>query len=461
MTLISAMNPGLSGILASQKNVEVTGNNIANVNTPGYSRQTAPQSPAATVNIRGLNIGQGVEIKEVRREYDRFVAGQLRDQNSLLGEESAKSGPLAELERVFGIGKEALAGEIEGFFGAWHDLAENPSGSVERERVLYEGENLLDSFAHTETELARITQNINHSLKAEVNDINHRLREVARLNRSIKQKEALGYAAHTDRDARDLAVKELSGMMGVQQFDSGEGQVGLQLPGGISLVQGANAATVEYSYDDNGNVIFRVADGDVTRYTARGNFGGEIGGMLDVRDHFIPDIRGEVRSLRDTIVVDVNAVHEEGYDLDGETGTGFFHVGRDADDNITGVEVGIASTREIAAAGQEGGAPGDNENAIAMHALMTKRGEDTNETYPEHYSRIAAMVGTETRRNNMARDGAADTMNQLENQRESIVGVSIEQEMINLIMFQKGFEASSRYISTIDEMLGTIIGMKR
>ena len=454
MTLISAMNPGLTGILANQKMVEITGNNIANVNTPGYSRQTAILSPGAAIQQRGLYIGQGVSVQEVTRAYDQFLSGQLMDQNNVLGRESAKSGPLSEVERVFGIESDSLAQEIESFFGAWHDLAENPSGSVEREQVLYQGENLLDAFDHKQSELVRITQNINHSLEAEVNGINLRLKEIAQLNADIKVKESNGYVAHVDHDRRDLLVKELSGILGVHEYDSGSGQVGLQLPGGLPLVQGNSAVELKSLYD--GDVLhFSIKSGDVVLDAERRNFGGMFGGLLDVRDEFIPAMSAETNALRDKIITEVNEVHAEGYGLDGVRGRDFFEI----DEETGAASLAITATGHLAAGGQEGGAPGDNETALAIHRLMDKKVD--GETFIEHYSRIAAVVGTETRRNIMTRNGASDTMNQLENMRESIVGVSIEEEMINLIMFQKGFEAASRYIGTIDEMLGTIIGMKR
>ncbi len=459
MTLISAMNPGRTGLLASQKMVEITGNNISNVNTPGYSRQTATMSPSAAINQRGLYVGQGVEVKEVRREYDRFISGQLMDQNNVLGREDAKSGPLSELERVFGIGSDALGADIEGFFGAWHDLAENPSGSVEREKVIYEGENLIDSFAHKDSELVRITQNINHTLEAEVDGINQRLQEIARLNADIKTKEGGGYVAHVDHDRRDLLVKEMSAILGVQEYEAGAGQVGLQLPGGLPLVQGDNAVQFE-SYYDGDDLKFQVRSNDVTLDTTAANFGGQFGGLLDLRDNFIPEMREDTTALRDNIIGEVNGLHKTGYDLDGDQGGDFF----DVDEETGTAGIAITSTRQVAA-GLHSGAPGDNENALAISGLVNQRiegGDGTrDETFLEHYSRIASTVGTEARRNIMARDGAKDTMDQLENQRESIVGVSIEEEMINLVMFQKSFEAASRYIGTIDEMLGTIIGMKR
>jgi len=554
MSLNIALHAGLSGVLTHQKQVEVTGNNIANVNTPGYSRQTLSVSPGKALNINGLLLGQGVDAETVNREYDKFVSGQLVEQGDMLGHEEAKSSPLAEIERIMGIGEDSLASEIEGFFGAWHDLSANPGGSVERDQVIYKGENLLNSFSQLESGLVDVRRNINDSLNAEVNGINLKLQKVAELNASIKDKQSLGHVANRDLDERDVVIKELSEILGMQTFETGQGQVGLQLPGGVPLVQGNRAMEFE-GYYEGGNLQVQIRSGDVVLETDRTNFGGKFRGLMELRDQFIPELEQDLDDLRHGIVTNVNAQHEAGYDLDGNTGRSFFtrpasaqsetgfadpvalaldtgdieingstitidaqnnslygirdaindsdagviasvvHDGTDhhldltpktrgadvesdfsqisdfIDEDTDGdffdaagseqISVAIDSTDQVAAAGFPEGAPGDNVNAMAIHELNSSKLINGDQTFVDAYGRIAATVGTETRRNTMAREGAADTMDQLENLRESMVGVSLEQEMINLTLFQRGFEASSRFVQTIDEMMGTLIGLKR
>ncbi|MCF8028369.1 MAG: flagellar hook-associated protein FlgK [Desulfobacteraceae bacterium] len=554
MSLNIALHAGLSGVLTHQKQVEVTGNNIANVNTPGYSRQTLSVSPGKALNINGLLLGQGVDAETVNREYDKFVSGQLVEQGDMLGQEEAKSSPLAEIERIMGIGEDSLASEIEGFFGAWHDLSANPGGSVERDQVIYKGENLLNSFSQLESGLVDVRRNINDSLNAEVNGINLKLQKVAELNASIKDKQSLGHVANRDLDERDVVIKELSEILGMQTFETGQGQVGLQLPGGVPLVQGNRAMEFE-GYYEGGNLQVQIRSDDVVLETDRTNFGGKFRGLMELRDQFIPELEQDLGDLRHGIVTNVNAQHEAGYDLDGNTGRSFFtrpasaqsetgfadpaaltldtgdigingstitidaqnnslygirdaindsdagviasvvHDGTDhhldltpktrgadvesdftqisdfIDEDTDGdffdaagseqISVAIDSTDQVAAAGFPEGAPGDNVNAMAIHELNSSKLINGDQTFVDAYGRIAATVGTETRRNTMAREGAADTMNQLENLRESMVGVSLEQEMINLTLFQRGFEASSRFVQTIDEMMGTLIGLKR
>ena len=554
MSLNIALHAGLSGVLTHQKQVEVTGNNIANVNTPGYSRQTLRVSPGKAIDMNGLLLGQGVDAETVNREYDKFVSGQLVEQGDVLGREEAKSSPLAEIERIMGIGEDSLASEIEGFFGAWHDLSANPGGSVERDQVIYKGENLLDSFSQLESGLVDVSRNINDSLNAEVNGINLKLQKVAELNASIKDKQSLGHVANRDLDERDVVIKELSDILGMQTFETGNGQVGLQLPGGVPLVQGNRAMEFE-GYYEGGNLQVQIRSDDVVLETDRTNFGGKFRGLMELRDQFIPELEQDLDDLRHGIVTNVNAQHEAGYDLDGNTGRSFFtrpasaqsetgfadpesltldtgdigingstitihpqnnclyvlressndsdagviasvvHDGTDHHLNLTPktrgadvesdfsqisdfidedtdgdffdaagseqISVAVDSTDQVAAAGFPEGAPGDNVNAMAIHELNSSKLINGDQTFVDAYGRIAATVGTETRRNTMARQGAADTMDQLENLRESMVGVSLEQEMINLTLFQRGFEASSRFVQTIDEMMGTLIGLKR
>ncbi|MGM0454030.1 MAG: flagellar hook-associated protein FlgK [Thermodesulfobacteriota bacterium] len=663
MGLVTALNSGLTGIMANQKQVEVTGNNISNVNTPGYSRQTAPLSPKGAADINGLLIGQGVNIESVNRAYDRFVSGQLIEKNDLLGKESAKSGPLSDLERVFKLDDDSLASDIERFFGSWHELSQNPSGSVERDRVMYEGQNLLASFEQVHDDLAANRQNINDTLKAKVNGINLKLNEIAELNENIKSRSAEGQQANSDLDRRDVLVKELSKTLGAQSYQTADNQIGLQLPGGVPLVQGKNAVEFQPHYEGD-SLKFQVLSGDVTIAAENSNFGGEFGGLLEVRDSFIPEMSESLETLKYSLTTQVNARHEAGFGLDGKTGQAFFtrptsyqsdfgtkdpqnqgfntgtltvtvdgndtdvaigagqnslngirdaindsdagvlasvvHDGTDyhldltpetkdasvavadnldtaetdwslsgsidgdgtyvtdgpysdpdaanfgtgditvtVDGTDTDVAIGagqnslngirdainasgagvnavvtqdgtdyaleltppegaaldgvasgltdpddaadygstladlskiegsddtkveVASGSSVAAAGGSRGDPGDNENALDIYSLSEEKAVEGEASFVDYYGRMASSVGTETKKNAMAKGGAEDTVTQLENMRDSVSGVSIEQEMINLTKFQKGFEASSRYVRTIDEMLGTILAMKR
>jgi flagellar hook-associated protein 1 FlgK len=679
MALSGAMNSGLTGLFSRQKAIEVTGNNIANVNTPGYSRQLLHLTPAPALNVDGHLIGQGVDVLDVKREHDAFLTNQLKDKCALLGEERAKSAPLSEVQRIFGIGETALANDIDTFFGSWHDLSANPDGVIERDKVLYSAENMLSSFEGMRSDLGRVKQNINDSINSKLVDINQKLDEVAELNKSIQNQEVTGIVATSDRDRRDLLVKELSGLVGCKTFQTGASGIALHLPGsGIPLVHGVNAYHLEGEYV-NSDLQLSISIGQSTMDVGRSALGGELKGLLDVRDAVIPEMHSGLDKLEYNIVNAVNIQHESGFGLDGQTGRAFFTrstsvrsetgfadpedlafntgsieitVGgestvvsidegdnslngiRDAinaagtgalasvvfdgsdyhldltpktageaisiDDSLlsteetdaeftadfteqadgsyqntdtfsepealrfgkgtfdltvdndaagpeapvttsitigpgenslrgirdainasdaevsasilgddvsgyslsltpdeTGAEVTLTAAElanlsdsdvafadgdpdpakwddleahertqvvitdsEQVAAGFEPKS-GDNQNALAMAALGQSDVVDNEETFVGFYGGLSSNIGIEVQRNGMALGGAQDTVTQLENRLESIVGVSLEQEMINLTLYQTGFEACSRLVTTVDELMQTVLGMKR
>ena len=137
--LLSALNTGKISLSTNQKAIEVTGNNIANVNNEDYSRQTPELSPTPTLNYKGYFIGTGVKISDITRSQDIFVTNQLQEKFADYGEANAKSNPLSELERVFSISEEGLATEIDKFFDSWQELSANPGGATERQMVIQQG----------------------------------------------------------------------------------------------------------------------------------------------------------------------------------------------------------------------------------------------------------------------------------------------------------------------------------
>ncbi len=144
--LLSALNAAKTSLTTNQKVVEIAGNNIANANTPGYSRQNAVLTPYPALNFNGFFIGDGVKVSSVQRQHDVFIANQLLDKNTTLGEENGKSEPLNELQRIFGVSDNNLATQIDKFFGAWQQLSANPSGEVERSQVLQQGDLVAKAF---------------------------------------------------------------------------------------------------------------------------------------------------------------------------------------------------------------------------------------------------------------------------------------------------------------------------
>ncbi|MHB1400176.1 MAG: flagellar hook-associated protein FlgK [Trichloromonadaceae bacterium] len=458
--LMSALNAGKTALGTNQKAVEIAGNNIANVNTPGYSRQVAVFNPVPSLELNGYFIGQGVNIDAIAREHDVFLTRQIHNKAAVLGEESGRSTPMAELERIFSIGDNSIATEVDRFFDAWAELSTNPAGQTERQIVVQRGELLAEQFNATVTDLRQAQNNINASVESMVTAINPKLQEIADLNLRISTIEISGQGANSDRDRRDMLLEDVSKALGATYYEE-RGMVSVQLPGGMPLVQDTAAMQLEGYYDTSNNLQLRLKAGSSTIDVPLRNLGGEFKGVMSVRDEFIPARIAELDHLAYGIATAVNAQHVGGVQLDGSAASEFFGPVPLVESGFAkAMKMNLTSGAEVAAG--TGGALGDNTNALAVVKLRDSlTAIDGADSFTGFYSKIASKVGIEANRSALTLGGTEDAMVQLRNMRDAAVGVSLEEEMINLMQYQKGFEASAKYLSTINELMDTLLSLKR
>ncbi len=456
--LTNVLNISKNSLFTNQKTIEITGNNIANVNTPGYSRQEATLTPSPTLNFKGFFIGNGVTVTGVEREHDVFLARQLMTRNATFGEESGKAGVLQELERVFSFDENGLSGSVDQFFGAWHELAANPSGQIERSMVIQRGNILANAFQTASTDLDYVYQNINSSLYSKVDDVNIKLQKVAGLNDDIASIELSGQSANSLRDQRDQLLDELSFSLGIKSYEEPSGMVSIQLPDGISLVSGNKAITLEKVMAGN-DLDVQVKVGAIDVKLTADRLGGELKGLVGLRDNFADPLRDDFDTLAYSLVSEVNAQHEAGMGLDGVTGRSFFTPLAAAADASRAIAVQIQDVNEIAAGTSD--ALGDNTNAQLIANLGDKKAVNGEASFVGFYGDIAARIGVAANQNELSRGGSEDALTQLQNLRDGTVGVSLEEEMVNLIKYQRGYEAAAKLMSTVDSLLGNLIEVMR
>ena len=458
--LNAALNSGRTSLQTNQKAIEITGLNIANVNTEGYSRQSPNLNPYPALNFGDFFIGTGVTVGSVARSHDVFLDGQIKDKSSDVGLENSMANPLAELERVIGIGDGSLSDEFDQFFDAWRQLSTNPGGEVERQAVMQRGELISNAFVNIYNETQQVIKNVNSTIVSKVDGVNLRLDEIAQLNNRISSLELSGQDANADRDRRDLLLKQLSESIGATSFETSNGTVSVQLGNGMPLVEGNEATHIQTVY--SGTEVNLELAYDTTQLSLdRTALGGEFRGLYEVRDVTVPDVVNRLDQLAYTFAGEVNAMHQAGTDLNGAVGQDFFVQPAAVTDAASSMQMNLLSTAEIAAGTT--GAPGDNTNALNILQLeqQTFAGLGGNDTFVSYYGKIASTVGVEAARNRQAQQGYEDSLIQLQNLRDGIDGVSLEDEMINLMQYQKGFEASAKFLSTVDEMMGTLLTLKR
>ena len=454
------LNAGRGSLLAQQKALEVTGHNIANVNTPGYSRQIVNLAANEPIQWGSGLVGTGVKATEAARIYDRFLGLQINNENQHLGRWEAKKGTLERVEIIFdessGYGLNQAMSE---FWNAWQDLANNPSGNVERVTLLAKSETMANTFNNMYSSLEQIQKDVDVSIGGSVEDINLLTRQIADLNRKIVDVEVAGQSSNDYRDSRDLLLKELSSMIDINTFEKSDGSVTVAIKGGKPLVDGSYSWDLSTETNVQGfkDIVWVDDDGNTTNVTDDIS-GGKLRGWIEARDVSVPEYLRRLDNLAEKIISEVNALHSSGFGLDGSTGNDFF-IGTSASDMDMNQLV-VDDVNLIAASGSADGVPGDNSNALAIAGLQNELLMDGNKaTFDEYFSSLMSVVGSDVNEAAVNFEHQESMVAHLDNYRESISGVSLDEEMVNLVKFQHAYDAAAKLISTVDEMLNTVVNM--
>ena len=456
-------------LLTQQKAIDITGQNIANVNTPGYSRQRVVMQPNTPIYFEPGQMGTGVKAAEIERIYDRYIGGQINRESMNLGQWEAAESALQRIELVFdetsGVGLDQSLGE---FWAAWQDLVNNPGGYSERTVLASKSQTLSRTFNNMATNLRQIQEDYDTNISGTISEINGIAGQIADLNHKISQIEVAGQNSNDYRDQRDLLLKDLSALIDVTTFENDAGQVTVLVGDGRPLVQSPYAWQLDTQTNASGlqDVVWLERDGTPTDITGAIK-GGKLKGWLDVRDGHVADYINRLDSLAQSIVSEVNTLHQSGFGLTTDpmsgapiTGQDFF-VGSGTTAANMAVNPDILNdVNRIAAATTAATVPGDNRNAVAIASLQTQNTMSGGQaTFNDFYSALVGSVGSDVRNAAVNHEYEASMVAQLENYRESVAGVSLDEEMINLVKYQHAYEAAARVITTVDEILNTVLNM--
>lgn len=455
MSLLGMLNAGRSALFSSQTALAVTNQNIANVNTPGYSRQEAILEIASPVlRLRAGSVGTGVEVSAVRRHYDRFVQAQLFVQLAHEGKSSALEETFGGVEPLFDVSADAgLAASLRGFFGAWQSVAADPTDPARRADLLRYAEQIVSNARRTEEGLLAAVKRADAGVADAAARINVLAQEIARLNGRIVEAEAgKGPASNAERDERDRLLSELSGLADAGWVEDARGAVSVTL-GMRTLVSGETANALAAGTSVAGAPVL-VLDGiDITARIR----GGRIGGLLAARAEIEGNAVAGLRRLMERLAAEVNTLHRQGVGLDGTTGLDFFSVPAGA---LRDMRVLVTDPRSVAAAVDGAGLPGDNGNAARIAALSdAPLPELGGATVHGYYAGLVARAGSNAREASDSLRFDRNLTAELERRREAVSGVSLDEEAANLIRYQRAFEAGARMIKVTDELLRAVIDL--
>jgi flagellar hook-associated protein 1 FlgK len=458
MSINSILFTARDALITSQTAIDITGGNIANVNTPGYSRQRTDLNSVGNVDVNNASAQVGVMVSRIERFYDRFIESQIIDQQQNKSYSDTLLQGLQNIEVMIDDTQGGgISDQLSKFWSSWGDLSKNPGGIVERNALLSASENLTGSLASYKRNLDAITRNMDRSIADTVTQINQKVQEIKDLNTRIVETSSDKGDKNDILDKRTQALKELGALINITPFEDTNGTVNIYLSNGEPLLQGTLEQTL---------TIVPNADGRSDIYTSNLSetvngilTGGKMGALIELRDTIIPEYIGYIETFTEALVDQVNELHSNGFDHYNNTGLDFFEV-PDTDNRAGTIRVNTAIAADVNRIAASSSVTGDGENASIIAAIQDEL--LMNNQTSSLSSFLSATVGQIGQQVSIAKtnsDRQTVIANHLDNQRESVSGVSIDEEMIRLIKYQMGYNAAGKIVSIVDEMLNTLIGL--
>lgn len=455
MGLSVSLDVATRALRAQQLGVDVVAHNIANANTPGFSRQELLLVPVVRGGVSNFSneAGLGVDVATVRRIRDQFVDFQLREVMQTLGRFDAEARALEHVEVIFNEPSEnGLSSLMADFWNGWRDLSNNPESAAARATVMSQSQLLVSAVRREHDQLRALQRDLDTQVVVGVADVNRLGAQVAVLNKQIIQIGATGANVSDMQDQRDLRLDELSRLVNTTMMAREDGSVTV-IVGGRELVSGVRMNKLT-TVSEPTNLGYRSvrweADGSAVDLTSGAMFG-----QLQARDVGVAKPIADLNTLMAAVITQVNAVHTTAFGLDNTTGEDYF-TGTDASDIGLNATL-VADVTKIGAASAPN-LPGDASKALAMadlQAALTMNGNTA--TFGDFYNASIGNLGVAVLEARSIASNQEFLRGHLDTMRESVAGVSLDEEMTNLIKFQRAFEAAARLISVVDSMLETLI----
>jgi flagellar hook-associated protein 1 FlgK len=464
---------GLLGILdmasrslqAQQAGVAVTGQNLANVNNPAYARQTVDigSSPDLATSIGPE--GTGADAGAIVSVRSAILDQQVVSENSVTGSLNAQQQGLQMAEASLGESLNATSGSaassqglsqgLANLFAGFQALSSDPSNLSQRQSVLSQASTLAAQFNQVDQGLTGVRTSLNQTLQSNVDQANQDLAAIAQLNKQIV---AAGQtspgSANNLKDLRQQTIENLSTLATVKTSAESDGAVDVSI-GGVSFVSGLAQSDQLALADAGGGQLLVQAKSSGSPVTLTG---GSIEGTIQARDGGVAAIQSQVNTLASTLITQVNTAYGGGYDLHGNSG-GTFFTGSSAAD--IAVNTALVADPSLFQAAGTAGANGDNKIALGLAQLGSARLAGLGgQTFSQNYDASVAQLGSSISSVNTQVSDQEAVSGMLAQQRNSVSGVSLNDEMTNLTKYQQAFQASAQVVNTVNQLLSDLISMK-
>jgi flagellar hook-associated protein 1 FlgK len=451
-SLSASLATALSGLLAAQGALTTTTNNVANVNTPGYSRQQPVLVAGDPIELGPLTFGTGVTLQSIESIRDPLLDAQIQQQSQGQGQYSTLASALQQTQVNFTPSTGDIGTQISNFFDSINQLSTDPADLSLRQGVLTAAGNLATSFNNTADNLTQQQASLDQSVVQTVGQINQLTGQIAGFNTQIGNLQNVGQSAGSLVDQRQQAIDQLSSLVDISVIPS-DSTLNLTTANGAPLVVGQQSFQLQTEIEPSGLHDVESQGADITSQISSG----ELGGTIEARDQQIPAIQGQLDTLAAGLANAVNTVQKAGFDLNGVAGTNLF---TPPPGGATGAaaSLSVAITNPSLIAASSDGSAGSNGNAQALYAL-SGQGIISGQSPADYYSGVVFNVGNDASNASAEQTASALVLQQLNDQRSSISGVSLDEEAANMVRYQDAYAASAQVITTINDMLYTTINM--
>jgi flagellar hook-associated protein 1 FlgK len=485
MSDFSALSVGLSGLQAEQVAEDTVGQNVANANTPGYDDESVqlgalPSTQTIGFYTQGNGPGDGVAVDGVERLTDSYLQSQSYTEQGNQGVLSAQQSGLQAVQQNFPEpSSNGISTQLTQYWQDWSTLANDPSDSSAQATVVQDGGTLASSLNETSSALSTLSQQTVQSLSLTLTQVNQEASQIASLNQSIAQGTASTSSVDELEDQRDQLVSQLSSQLGVTVVNNPDGTVNVN-SGSESIVSGNTSQTL--SLTTSGPPYSLVWSNDKSTYQPSG---GEVAGMLDVVNNYVPSYQQNLDQVAQSLMGSVNYLMSTGYDQAGNQGAPFFlgtgasdievnptlvanpaDIGANAsplpagstatnEDGTVAAEVGELPNSQTVTMSVPAGGWSQGGSAAAWTGGTTTTGVEADVVYNQLVTGIGQATASV---NNQLTDQQTITTN-VNSALQSATGVNTDQELTNMVMYQNAYEASAKFISTVDATLQSLISM--
>jgi flagellar hook-associated protein 1 len=448
---------------AEQGAMDATTNNVANVNTPDYCRQQPVLSENDAIQVAGLSYGTGVSLEQLQSIRDPVLQLRIEEETQQQGQLNAYLTAMQQAQTQFTTSSSDIGTEINNFFSSLSQLATDPTNLSLRQGVLTAAGDMTQAFNNAADNLQQQQSNLDLSVVQDVQQVNVLTGQIATLNNQISQLQGTNQDASSLLDQRDVLIGQLSGLIDVSTIPE-DNSVALTTSSGTPLVVGGQSFALSTQVNSAGLHDIYSQSTDITSELTSG----AMAGLIQARDQTIPGLESNLDTLAAGLSNSLNAANTGGYDQNGDPYGGFdlngnpggnLFVAPPASGQGAAAAMAIAITDpRLIAASSDPNSPGSNGNVANLSAVQS----DTvinGQTPSNFYSNIVFDVGNDVSNSSAELSASQAILNQLQDQRSSISGVSLNEEAANMVQFQNAFNAAAQVVTTINDLLYTVINM--